>query len=274
MSASEEDFEARVSHLPEYLTRAHIRALTGRGQATVANWTTLPDFPAPVRSEPGTAHLYRRDEIVAWCRAQAYGGNPSPGPEPARTEPGLRHTPNERLTIAEIGARRGYKGTKPAAAVHHLVKTYADHPEHPFPPAGSDRKRDATAVAAWFTWYDLERPGKAKQVAGRARAEREALVESIVDTTVREEHDLTAADLAERLNITERVALGYLNELAPAVLRRHGLIGRRDIPLLLNGDRERAKALLRRSDAPRPVLLVGKTDYYRDEDIDRLLADE
>lgn len=62
----------------------------------------------------------------------------------------------------------------------------------------------------------------------------------------------------------------------------HGLIARRQIPALLPAAvrnemtppqrRERVKTLLRRRTAPKPVLVVGGTEYYRRQEAEALVG--
>ena len=290
MTTTREQFEQRLAALHDpWVTRKQLEHLAGVSPKTIRNWVEAHPIPeAKTRVGARNTQLIERETAAQWARARLFGGKegtaevPS-GPRLAAGPRPMTHAPGERWRRVEIARRRGVT----PAAIGNLAQAYADHPVRPFPPAAEDHTRDAAAVAAWFAWYDAERPGYSGKSAGRTDASREpagrtAEVAEMVRAAVGKETDLTTETVAAQLGVSPEVAARYLSQAAQVVMPEHGLIPRRQItdlfPAAVRNEttpaqrRERVKTLLRRRTAPKPVLVVGGTEYYRRQEAEALVA--
>lgn len=267
MSATPADeFDRRLADLPEWISRDQITWLTRANAKTVERWTNLDGFPdsAPV-DNPTAPRLYPRDQTAVFLRNHLFdveGAFKRSGPRPEPTTP-FRAQAGERLTLAEIGRRRGNNSSNPSAAVRRQAVGYAYHPDHPFPAEGDDRMRDAVEVRQWYRWYDKARPGQVGRTSPSTTAE---VMTTLVRTRIEHGEQLTTEAVAAELNISPRTASEYLRKFAPAVLDELQLVSISDVAQRLpdhqrdtKGRRERAKWLLRDT---KPVVRVGNSDYY------------
>lgn len=159
MTTTQEQFERRLADVTEpWVTRKQVEHLGGVSASTVAKWMAADPVPAAkTRTGPRSVQLIERSAAVEWVRARLFpkdAAKPS-GPRLAAEVRRLTYAPGERWGWADIARRRGVT----PGAISSLGKAYANHSDVPFPPAGSDRKRDAAAVSDWFLWYDTNRPG-------------------------------------------------------------------------------------------------------------------
>ncbi|MFD7995988.1 hypothetical protein ACF09G_35855 [Streptomyces albogriseolus] len=289
MTTTREQFEQRLAALHDpWVTRKQLEHLAGVSPKTIRNWLEAHPIPeAKTRVGARSTQLIDRQTAAEWVRVRLFGDKEGAtdvqsGPRLAAEPRPMTHAPGERWRRVEIARRRGVT----PGAIGNLAQAYADHPSHPFPPAAEDHTRDAAAVAAWFAWYDAERPGYSGKSAGRADATqapsgRVAEVADLLRTAITEGTNLTTETVATRLRVSPDVATRYLSQAAQVVMPEHGLIARRQIPDLFPAAvrnemtppqrRERVKTLLRRRTAPKPVLVVGGTEYYRRQEAEALV---
>ncbi|MBY8887232.1 hypothetical protein K7472_20615 [Streptomyces sp. PTM05] len=290
MTTTREQFEQRLAALRDpWVTRRQLEHLAGVTPKTIRNWLQVHPVPeGKTQTGPRSTQLIDKQTAVEWARARLFGDKegisetPS-GPRLAAERRPMTHAPGERWRRVDIARLRGVT----SGAIGNLAQTYADHPSHPFPPAEEDRTRDAAAVAAWFAWYDAERPGYSGKRAvpadtARALVGRVAEVAELLRTAVSEGADLTTKSVAARLEVSPDVAARYLSQAAEVVMPDHGLIARRHIPELFPAtvrdqmtplqQRERVKTLLRRRTAPEPVLVVGGTEYFWRQEVETLVT--
>ncbi|MFI5682354.1 hypothetical protein [Streptomyces sp. NPDC051636] len=290
MTTTREQFEHRLAALHDpWVTRKQLEHLGGVSPKTIRNWLEAHPIPeAKTRIGPRNTQLIDRQTAAEWVRARLFGGKegttdvPS-GPRLAAGPRPMTHAPGERWRRVEIARLRGVT----PGAIGNLAQAYANHPRHPFPPAAEDNTRDAAAVAAWFAWYDTERPGYSGKSADRADTSqaptgRVAEVADLLRIAIAQGTDVATETVAARLEVSPDVATRYLSQAAQVVMPEHGLIARRQVPDLLPAAvrdaltpvqrRERVKTLLRRRAAPTPVLVVGGTEYYRRAEVEALVT--
>lgn len=164
MTTTQDQFEQRLKSVTDpWVTRKDVEHLAGASPSTVRKWLAAHPIPADkTRTGPRSVQLIERETAAHWVRARLFpppgeGADRPSGPRLAAEVRRLTYVPGERWRWADIARRRGVT----PGAISNLGRTYADHPERPFPPVGDDRKRDAKAVSDWFLWYDTVRPGYA-----------------------------------------------------------------------------------------------------------------
>ncbi|MCM2388811.1 hypothetical protein [Streptomyces albipurpureus] len=290
MTTTETQFDQRLAELEEdWITRKQLEHLAGVSAKTLRNWLAADPIPEEkTRTGPHSVQLIEKATGAQWARGRLFGPRAADrrsGPRLAAAPQPLSHAPGERWRWSDIARLRGVT----PGAISNLGRAYAAHSERPFPPAGGDRKRDAAAVASWFAWYDDERPGYADRGAKangtpsgtQHPTGRVAEVSGILRTVVTNGLDLTADVVAEHLGVGREVAARYLSQAADVVMPEYGLIAQTEIAGLLPGGqeqltpaqrRERVKTLLRKKSAPRSVLTVGSTRYFRRTDIEELVV--
>ncbi|MFC1435323.1 hypothetical protein ACEZDB_32255 [Streptacidiphilus sp. N1-3] len=288
MTTTKTQFEQRLGALTGgWLSRTDLTHLAGISEKTLKLWLgSAPFTDEQIRIGPRGVLLYAREAAATWLRGRLFkpgedGSAPS-GPRLAAEPTRMAHAPGDRWRWTDMARLRGVT----PGAISNLAKAYEAHPEHPFPSAGADRKRSAGAVAAWFLWYDQERPGyadrgkSASAEAPAAPSGRVAEVVSILEQAVAARQSLSTEALALRLDVTPAVATRYLAEAEDIVMPKAALVARSAIAAMLPDSTQltarqrtdRVKTLLRRKDAPVSVLSVGSTDYYDQGDVRRLLA--
>ncbi len=293
MTTTRTQFEQRLAELrrdAQELTRKDFAHLAGVAEKTVRNWLDAdPDFASTARTGPRRVQLFPFDEGAQWVRKNLFGPDErapevSPGPRLAAEPHRMPYTPGERWRWVDMARLRGVTPT----AVRLLATEYQDHPERPFPPRDEyDRMFDASEVAAWFRWYDTTRPGytgpRPAEIAAESGTKDTRRTEVIrrLNTAIDKGEDLTTQVLARELDVSADVAARYLRQAAEAVLPERGLISRSQIAerlpktaaaLTPEQRRERVKTLLRRKNAPTPVITVADTPYYSETAIAELLA--
>ncbi|MGW0572939.1 hypothetical protein [Streptomyces tauricus] len=293
MTTTRTQFEQRLTELrgsAQELTRKDFAHLAGVAEKTVRNWLDAdPGFASTARIGPRRVQLFPFDEGAQWVRVKLFGPNErapevSPGPRLPAEPHHMPHTPGERWRWVDMARLRGVTPT----AVRLLGADYRDHPERPFPPRDEhDRMFDASEVSAWFRWYDTTRPGytgpRPAEIAAESgtRDTRRKEVIRRLDTAIDQGEDLTSEVLARELGVSTDVASRYLRQAAEVVLPERSLISRSQIAerlpktsaaLTPEQRRERVKTLLKRKNAPTPVITVADTPYYHETAITQLLA--
>lgn len=162
MATTQGQFEQRLAAMTEpWITRKQLEHLADVSAKTMRNWLAAHPIPAgKTRTGARSVQLIERDTAVEWARARLFSpkegtAGMKSGPRLAAEVAPLPHAVGDRWRWTDIARLRGVT----PGAVSNLARTYAEHQTHPFPAAEDDRKRDAAAVAAWFLWYDSERPG-------------------------------------------------------------------------------------------------------------------
>ncbi|MEZ0070082.1 hypothetical protein ABIA32_006134 [Streptacidiphilus sp. MAP12-20] len=288
MTTTKAQLEQRLGALAgDWLSRTDLMHLAGISEKTLKLWLGSGPFTEDqIQIGPRGILLYARDPAATWLKGRLFqsgkdGSAPS-GPRLSAEPTRMPHAPGDRWRWTDIARLRGVT----PGAVSNLAKAYEAHAEHPFPPVEADRKRSAEAVAAWFLWYDKERPGYAdrgKQVASGASAAptgRVGEVVAILERAVAARESLSTEALARNLDVTPAVAARYLAQAEDVVMPMAGLIARSTIATMLPDSTQltprqrtdRVKTLLRRKDAPASILSVGSTDYFDRTEVARLLA--
>ncbi|WP_042379961.1 hypothetical protein [Streptacidiphilus melanogenes] len=285
MTTTKAQFEQRLGALTgDWVSRTDLRHLAGISEKTLKLWLGSEPFTEDqIQIGPRGVLLYARDPAATWIKGKLFeqgkdGSAPS-GPRLSAEPTRMPHAPGDRWRWTDIARLRGVT----PGAVSNLAKAYEAHAEHPFPPAEADRKRSAEAVAAWFLWYDEERPGYAergKQATPSAPAGRVGEVVAILEHAVAARQSLSAEALARSLDVTPAVAARYLAQAEDVVMSKAGLIARSAIAAMLpdaaqltpRQRTDRVKTLLRRKGAPRSVLSVGSADYFDRTEVTRLLT--
>jgi len=297
MTTTEQQFEQRLAEMTDdWLTRDQLMHLADVTYTTLWRW--LRDTPfAEADTRVGRqkdAHLYERQAAVSWLHAKLFGareaGSDAPsGPRLAAVPVRMTYVPGERWRWTDIARRRDVT----PGAISSLGKAYEQHSTHPFPKSGGDNKRSAEEVSAWFLWYDRTRPGYKGRWATEAPVAEAALVEPAAGGRLAEvseklrsaalaRQSVNVDALAAELGVTADVAKRYLAQAEAVVMPKLGLVARNKIldlapieataALTTRQRIERVKSLLRRSDAPASVLSVGTREYFKVEDIKRLLS--
>ena len=287
MTTTRQQFTQRLAALDDHpwLTRRQLEHLAGVTAKTMRNWLAATPIPeAHTRTGERNVQLIDRAAAEEFVRGKLF---PDEGTTQARPGPRLPveqlpmpHAPGERWRWTDIARLRGVT----PGAVSSLGKAYREHSTHPFPPAGDDRKRDAASVVTWFRWYDSERPGyaanQARRPVGDGLTGRAAQVAEMLRTALEESKHLSTAVVAAALDVSEDVARRYLSQAAGVVMPEYGLVARSRIADMDSSAsalspaqrRERVKTLLRRKAAPGSVIAVGGIEYFRCDDVKRLLG--
>jgi hypothetical protein len=292
MTTTREQFEQRLAQLrgeAQELTRKDFAHLAGVAEKTIRNWLDAdPEFADTARTGARRVQLFPLDEGGQWVRKQLFGADEqasrvSRGPRLSTEPQRMSHAPGERWRWVDMARLRGVTPT----AVRLLAADYRDHPERPFPPRDEfERTFDAGEVSAWFLWYDTTRPGYAGPRPAEIAAEsgskdtrRKEVIRRLI-TAIDNGESLASRDLAEELGVSADVAARYLRHAAKTVLPERGLISRSQIGERLPAQaitlspeqrREKVKTLLKRRDAPAPVITVAGTPYYNERAIAEFL---
>ncbi|MFK4184336.1 hypothetical protein ACI2L4_10000 [Streptomyces sparsogenes] len=293
MTTTRDQFEQRLAELrcaAQELTRKDLAHLAGVAEKTIRNWLDAdPEFVSKARTGPRRVQLFPLDDAGSWVRKQLFGPDEStpevsPGPRLAAEPQRMRYSRGDRWRWVDMARLRGVTPT----AVRTLATAYRRHPEHPFPVRDeSDRTFDAGEVSSWFFWYDTARPGYSSPRPAELRARSGASDTRVKEvarrlrTAIDMGEDLTTEMLAGELKISADVAARYLRQAAKNVLPEYGLASRTQIAERLLAEphtrltpeqlRERVKTLLKRRNAPSPVITVAGTAYYREAAVAALL---
>ena len=279
---------ARYIHTRASANGKRVQALGGAKNHAVVLPDADPEFASRARTGPRRVQLFPLDDGGQWVRKQLFGPNEatpavSPGPRLAAEPQRMSYGHDERWRWVDMARLRGVTPT----AVRTLATAYAEHHEHPFPVRDDDRTFDAGQVSTWFFWYDTTRPGYSGPHPAEDKAgslPEDTRIEEVAQrlrTAVGKGEDLTTETVARELNISADVAARYLRQVAKSVLPEYGLISRSGIAERLPAEthvqltaeqrRDRVKTLLRRQNAPAPVVTVANTSYYSEAAVDALL---
>ena len=240
---------------PDRVSLRDIATSTGRSLITVrVHWATKEDFPAARGQGPAGENLYEAADWAAWWDRH---------PElhsPAFTPP----DPERRVTLTTFAE---LVGRDP-----RTITQYKD--TEGFPSPGPDGTYRLGNLAVWWN----NRPGHGRYERQPTTGGRADQVADMLRTSIAAGQLLQPDEVAAELGISLRVARGHLTAAARRVVPELGLVSRADIAARLRNATPRARAnrvadLMNRPGAPVAVASVGRTLYYRMDNVVAFLRD-